>query len=148
MSRCSSGNWGSGILQKVQSSLPRLTHGDPGARSAWAPCRPHAKPGHSCLWVSLLTHSPLAYLLKWKPPLEMERSPGMASSRPSPAMCIRDLLGWWEAADSSAGPWPLRPRTPGLHGLSRQRQVPVPDAALWRGLGLSREAPTHARILL
>lgn len=51
------------------------------------------------------------------------------------------LLG--EAADGSAGPWPLRPQTPGLQSFYRQRQVPVPDPALRCGLG-----PTYTRIPL
>ena len=54
-----------GIWNPAESGLAcRVLDTGTEARSRWVPCRPRTKSGQSCLWMSLLPHSLLAYLLK------------------------------------------------------------------------------------
>ena len=128
------GNWGSGILQKVWSGLPRLRHRGPEAQSGWAPCRPRTKSRQSCLWMSLLPHPFLAYLLKWEPLSEVEGVPGDHQCQTFPSPVHQGPPG--AAADGSAEPWPPRPQgcVP-CTGRGKSLHLILPFSVVWGSAG-------------
>lgn len=128
----SSGGWGSRILKKSSLVCLVLHKETQKYRGVETPV------GHTLSQDRAAFGRPCPQTLPWC----IHSSRSLSWRRRGPQPCATGTPG--ETVDGSAGPWPLRPRTPGFHGFRRQRKVLAPDPY---GLGLSWRHPTLTRIL-